>query len=95
MPKLKICYAGHRTPVIADLRFCERLLAINQAHRPELIFHAAAHKHEPLMAMEPVEAITNHVLGTQSLLTMATAIRWCVWEICSVAFGSVIHTFEK
>lgn len=59
------------------------------------IFHAAAHKHEPLMAMEPVEAITNHVLGTQSLLTMATAIRWCVWEICSVAFGSVIHTFEK
>lgn len=62
------------TPVIADLRFSARILAIGQAHRPELVFHAAAHKHVPLMEMDPVEAITNNVLGTQNLLTMAKAV---------------------
>lgn len=60
-------------PVIADLRFRERLFGLFAEHRPEIVFHAAAHKHVPLMEANPVEAITNNVLGTRLLLAAAQA----------------------
>ncbi len=60
-------------PVIADVRFPERLLAIFQETKPEVVFHAAAHKHVPLMEANPTEAITNNVLGVRNLLTAAQA----------------------
>ncbi|MCE7979625.1 MAG: polysaccharide biosynthesis protein [Caldilinea sp. CFX5] len=59
------------TPVIADLRFRERINAIFKEYRPHAVFHAAAHKHVPLMEANPVEAITNNVLGTKILLEAA------------------------
>lgn len=59
------------TPVIADLRFRERITAVFKEHRPHAVFHAAAHKHVPLMEANPVEAITNNVLGTKILLEAA------------------------
>lgn len=59
------------TSVIADLRFRERISAIFKEHRPHAVFHAAAHKHVPLMEGNPVEAITNNVLGTKILLEAA------------------------
>jgi FlaA1/EpsC-like NDP-sugar epimerase len=59
------------TPVIADIRFAERIKAIFREYRPEIVFHAAAHKHVPLMEFNPVEAITNNVLGTRNLLDAA------------------------
>jgi FlaA1/EpsC-like NDP-sugar epimerase len=51
-------------PVIADVRFGERLQAIFSRYRPEVVFHAAAHKHVPLMEANLADAITNNVLGT-------------------------------
>jgi FlaA1/EpsC-like NDP-sugar epimerase len=60
-------------PVIADLRFFERLQSIFHKHRPDLVFHAAAHKHVPLMEEHPSEAITNNVLGTRNLLDVSLA----------------------
>jgi FlaA1/EpsC-like NDP-sugar epimerase len=57
--------------VIADIRFMERLWSIFEAHRPEIVFHAAAHKHVPLMEANPAEAVTNNILGTKNLLTCA------------------------
>ena len=51
-------------PVIADVRFGERLQTIFDAYRPEVVFHAAAHKHVPLMEGNVSDAITNNVLGT-------------------------------
>lgn len=66
----------HKTklvPIIADLRFAERIQAIFAEHRPQVVFHAAAHKHVPLMEENPVEAITNNVLGTQHVLAAAAA----------------------
>jgi FlaA1/EpsC-like NDP-sugar epimerase len=51
-------------PVIADVRFAERLQAIFSRYRPEVVFHAAAHKHVPLMEANLADAITNNVLGT-------------------------------
>lgn len=61
------------TPVIADLRLRRRVFGIFCEHSPEIVFHAAAHKHVPLMEGNPVEAITNNVLGTQTLLAAAEA----------------------
>jgi FlaA1/EpsC-like NDP-sugar epimerase len=60
-------------PVIADIRHFERLQRIFAKYRPQIIFHAAAHKHVPLMEARTniEEAITNNVLGTQRLVDAA------------------------
>lgn len=60
-------------PVIADTRAPGRLRAVFQQYRPQIVFHAAAHKHVPLMEQNPVEAITNNVIGTRNLLQAALA----------------------
>ena len=58
-------------PVIADIRFPDRIRAVFEQFRPEIVFHAAAHKHVPLMEANPTEAIGNNVLGTRNLLDAA------------------------
>ncbi len=60
-------------PVIADVRDLSRLEAILAEHRPELIFHAAAHKHVVLMEANVTEAISNNILGTQNVVHAALA----------------------
>ncbi len=57
--------------LIGDLRFQSRLEHAFERFQPEVIFHAAAHKHVPLMESNPPEAITNNVLGTKNLLQLA------------------------
>lgn len=57
--------------VIADIRFQDRILRVFEEYRPEVVFHSAAHKHVPLMELNPSEAITNNVLGTRNLLDVA------------------------
>ncbi len=58
-------------PVIADVREAGRLAVIFAEFRPQVVFHAAAHKHVPLMEANPAEAITNNVLGTKNIVEMA------------------------
>ncbi len=58
-------------PVIADIRNAERLNSVFAAHQPQIVFHTAAHKHVPLMEANPVEAVTNNVLGTRNLVQAA------------------------
>ena len=55
-------------PVVADLRFTPRLEEVLSRYRPEIVFHAAAHKHVYLMEMNPCEAVLNNVFGTRSLI---------------------------
>jgi FlaA1/EpsC-like NDP-sugar epimerase len=55
------------SPVIADVRNQERLAQIFKQHQPQIVFHAAAHKHVPLMEANIVEAITNNIIGTHNL----------------------------
>jgi len=59
------------SPVIADVRNAERLTHIFQEHQPQIVFHAAAHKHVPLMEANVVEAFTNNVLGTRNVVQTA------------------------
>jgi FlaA1/EpsC-like NDP-sugar epimerase len=59
------------TPVIADVRFAGRIDRIFTRYRPQILFHAAAHKHVPLMELDPAEAITNNVLGTKIVVEAA------------------------
>jgi FlaA1/EpsC-like NDP-sugar epimerase len=58
-------------PVIADVRDRRRIRAIFQLHRPYSVFHAAAHKHVPLMEENVVEAVTNNVAGTWNVVDAA------------------------
>jgi len=59
------------TPIIADIRNAERLAQIFHEHQPQVVFHAAAHKHVPLMEANIVEAVTNNIIGTRNVTQTA------------------------
>ncbi|MBE9011017.1 polysaccharide biosynthesis protein [Pseudanabaenaceae cyanobacterium LEGE 13415] len=56
---------------IADIRFIDRLEHAFEYYHPQIVFHAAAHKHVPMMELNACEAITNNVQGTKNLLNLA------------------------
>ena len=56
---------------IASVRDKERIYGIFEALRPDIVFHAAAHKHVPLMEVSPNEAIKNNVFGTLNVASAA------------------------
>ncbi|TCI29647.1 polysaccharide biosynthesis protein [Exiguobacterium sp. SL-10] len=58
-------------PVIADVQDVERLREVFMTHSPHLVFHAAAHKHVPLMEANPHEAVKNNIYGTRNVAEMA------------------------
>ena len=58
-------------PIIANVRELERLSEIFNEYKPSIIFHAAAHKHVPLMESHPEEAIKNNVFGTWNVASCA------------------------
>lgn len=58
-------------PVIADIRDKERIKKILEDYQPTIIFHAAAHKHVPMMEYNPIEAITNNIIGTLNVAETA------------------------
>lgn len=57
--------------LITDIRDRERLTVLARRHRPDLILHAAAHKHVPLMEANPEEAVIVNVVGTANLIRFA------------------------
>jgi FlaA1/EpsC-like NDP-sugar epimerase len=59
--------------LLADIRNRERLHAIFTKHRPEVVFHAAAHKHVPFLESHPEEALHANVMGTANVADMALA----------------------
>jgi FlaA1/EpsC-like NDP-sugar epimerase len=58
-------------PIIGDVTDRGRFRSVLQEHRPDIIFHAAAHKHVPLMEQNICEAIKNNVIGTQVAAELA------------------------
>ncbi len=59
--------------IIADVKDKDRLEEVFLAERPTVVFHAAAHKHVPLMEASPSEAVKNNVLGTRNIAEVAAA----------------------
>jgi len=59
------------TPMIADIRDTLRLEEIFSHYQPDIVFHAAAHKHVPMMEANASEAITNNILGTLNMARTA------------------------
>jgi len=60
-------------PLVADVMDAARMTRIFQRFRPSLVFHAAAHKHVPMMEQQPAEAFRNNTLGTRQLADLAAA----------------------
>ena len=72
--ELKInCPEVKTVPIIADIRDKERIKAIMDYFEPQVVFHAAAHKHVPLMEYQPAEAVRNNILGTKVVADEAAA----------------------
>ena len=70
--ELRAAFAGLEIlPVIADVRDSERMADVFAQHRPQVVFHAAAHKHVPLMEANPSEAVLNNTFGTRVVAELA------------------------
>jgi len=57
--------------VLGSIRDIDRLEEVFRKYKPEVVFHAAAHKHVPMMELNPMEAIKNNVFGTLNVARMA------------------------
>jgi FlaA1/EpsC-like NDP-sugar epimerase len=64
----------HRLALIADIRDETRVRAVFEAHRPELVFHAAALKHVPIVESNPLEGLLTNVAGTRHVADAARAV---------------------
>ncbi len=60
--------------VLADIRDHDRMHELMAAVRPDMVFHAAAHKHVPLLEAHPAEAVRTNVLGTRNVVEAAAAV---------------------
>ncbi len=61
------------TPVIADIQDRDRIFKIMERYKPDRVYHAAAHKHVPLMEYNPSEAVKNNIYGTKNMAEAAKA----------------------
>ncbi len=72
---LRLRYPDTLCPVeilVGSIRDKKRLDEVFEAYKPQVVFHAAAHKHVPLMEVSPAEAVKNNVFGTYNVLASAS-----------------------
>lgn len=62
-------------PIIADIQDRDRIFEIVKKYQPDVIYHAAAHKHVPLMEYNPSEAVKNNIFGTKNVAEAAHEFR--------------------
>ncbi len=75
--------------LIADVRHPTRLEFIFETYRPSVVFHAAAHKHVPLMEAAPSEAIHNNVLGTRNVAELC--LKYGVTRLVNVSTDKAVN----
>lgn len=75
--------------LIGSVRDENRINSIFEQYRPEIIYHAAAHKHVPLMEGSPNEAIKNNVLGTYNMVRMAD--KWNVKRFVQISTDKAVN----
>ena len=76
-------------PVIADVRDASRIEEMFKLHQPQVVFHAAAHKHVPLMEANVAEAVTNNILGTRNVVE--TANRYGVERLVLISTDKAVR----
>ncbi|HTG48186.1 MAG TPA: nucleoside-diphosphate sugar epimerase/dehydratase [Actinomycetota bacterium] len=77
------------TIVVGDIRDRIKVLNVMERFRPSVVFHAAAHKHVPLMEADPDEAILNNVAGTRNVAEAALAAG--VTRFVNVSTDKAVH----
>lgn len=70
---ISLGYDGAIVPLVADILDLPRMTFLFEEYQPQVVFHAAAHKHVPMMESHPCEAIKNNALGTAQLAELAHA----------------------
>ncbi|MDK4469196.1 polysaccharide biosynthesis protein [Enterococcus hirae] len=74
--ELKTKYADKMTeiiPIIADIQDRQKIFEIIEQYQPDIVYHAAAHKHVPMMEYNPREAVKNNIYGTKNVAEAAKA----------------------
>ncbi len=69
-----------RQSLIADIRDEARIRSVFEQYRPELVFHAAALKHVPIVEDNPLEGLMTNAAGTRHVADAARA--WARWRWC-------------
>ena len=82
-PELKL------STLIGSVRDENRLDSVFEKYRPQIVYHAAAHKHVPLMEKSPNEAVKNNVLGTFKLVQMAD--KWGVERFVQISTDKAVN----
>ncbi len=69
--------------LIASVRDYNKMEMIFDQYKPQVVFHAAAHKHVPLMETSPAEAVKNNIFGTWNMVTLAEKYKVCKFVMIS------------
>jgi len=88
---LQLRERGHAdlVPVIADCKDAVAIERIFAAERPEIVFHAAAYKHVPMMELNPVQAVANNALATAVLADLSE--RYGVERFCLISTDKAVE----
>lgn len=62
-------------PIIADIQDRKRIFSVFEEYKPDIVYHAAAHKHVPLMEYNPQEAVKNNIIGTKNTAEAAVEFK--------------------
>ncbi len=87
--ELKGEFLGKYITCLGSVRDVGRLEQVFSEHKPELVLHAAAHKHVPMMEINPFEAIKNNVLGTQNVIE--AALRHGAEKLILISTDKAVH----
>jgi FlaA1/EpsC-like NDP-sugar epimerase len=87
---LELRERGHApVPVVADCRDADLMDGVFTRYRPDIVFHAAAYKHVPMMELNPIQAIANNSLATATLAELAT--RHGVERVCLISTDKAVE----
>ncbi|MDN3019192.1 nucleoside-diphosphate sugar epimerase/dehydratase [Paenibacillus sp. BSR1-1] len=69
--ELRYKYSFEIVPVIGDIQDRMRMFEVMEKYKPDVVYHAAAHKHVPMMEFNPKEAVKNNIFGTRNVAEAA------------------------
>ena len=80
---------NHITTIIGDICDILTLESVFSKHKPHIVFHAAAHKHVPLMEDNPLEAIKNNIFGSKNVVD--TAAKYDVEKFVTISTDKAVN----